>query len=127
MIANRINEIDEKIKGLQELEELIQKNAKPDRFYAGDFEVNRLYESEFVQILLCEADKGGMDTHVHEYSDEYMIILTGQEDVKIDGVKRTVKRGDHLMIRAGEQHKITNIDNIIKICILHPPEAEYKQ
>jgi mannose-6-phosphate isomerase-like protein (cupin superfamily) len=59
--------------------------------------------------------------HYHKKSEEFYFILEGEGIMEVDAERRTVSRGDAILIPAGAWHQITASQSLRFLCCCAPP------
>lgn len=70
------------------------------------------FQDESLTILVTLKPKNRMKYHSHDYRDEVWTIISGTGETVIDGVKKKVKAGDVITIKAGSKHTIIAEDEL---------------
>ena len=70
------------------------------------------FQDESLTILVTLKTKNRMKYHSHDYRDEVWTIISGTGETVIDGVKKKVKAGDVITIKAGSKHTIIAEDEL---------------
>lgn len=86
----------------------------------GIFEVDiktKNYAHDNLRMKRMELDAGNVAyKHRHSY-DHYSILVNGRAKVKTDESEVIYQSGDVILIKAGLNHEITAIDDIVWFCI----------
>ena len=82
-------------------------------------------ENDWVHLKVSMSPRAaGPPEHIHENFDEYFVVEKGTASILINGKKRTLKAGEHLVIPKGTPHKPFNeTDEIVVLndsTNLHP-------
>lgn len=82
-------------------------------------------ENDWIHLKVSMSPRAaGPPEHIHENFDEYFVVEKGTASILINGKKRTLKAGEHLVIPKGTPHKPFNeTDDIVVLndsSNLHP-------
>jgi putative monooxygenase len=61
----------------------------------------------FFGILTLAPDEY-VSEHYHPYSEEFLYVVSGTAEVRIDGVEETVAEGEGVFVPIGARHRVTN-------------------
>lgn len=66
---------------------------------------------------------GGAD-NVHADSDQWLYVITGQGEARVEGTTVALETGHLLLIEAGERHEIRNTgaEPLVTVNVYTPPE-----
>jgi quercetin dioxygenase-like cupin family protein len=93
----------------------------------------RLHAIGGEQVLLCRVtyEPGKqVPEHVHEFSEQVMVIVDGEVTVKTDGEERNVTSGDVVVINRGRPHSlfsatgVTFFEALAPVPLDHVPDRE---
>jgi len=75
-----------------------------------------------IMVLNAGQTTGGTDNR-HEYSDQWLYVISGYGRAVVEGVEFELKKGSFLLIEKGEAHEITaGPERIVTINFYAPPE-----
>ena len=80
--------------------------------------------SQVAEMVLSKGQSTGGPGNNHPDSDQWLYVVSGKGEAVIDGEKVKFKKGDLLLIEAGENHEIINTDDkpLKTFNIYTPPE-----
>ena len=85
------------------------------------------------QVLVCRVnyDPGfGVPAHVHEHTEQVMVVTEGQLDLTVEGETRTLRPGDTAVINRGVEHSVRSengarfIEGLAPVPLDHVPDRE---
>jgi quercetin dioxygenase-like cupin family protein len=85
------------------------------------------------QLLLCDVryDPGfGVPTHLHEHTEQVMIVVEGELELTIKEVTKTLRPGDTAVINRGVEHSVRSehgvrfIEGLAPVPLDHVPDRE---
>lgn len=90
----------------------------------NDYFRHVLYTGQHAQLVLMTIKpKGEIGQEVHETTDQFFRIETGEGKVLIDGEESNVQDGDAVIVPAGSEHNIINTssDEPLKLYTIYSP------
>ncbi len=80
--------------------------------------------SQTAMMTLAPGESTGEKTEAHKKSDQVLLVLNGKLSGEVGGKKIRLKRGDVLLIPAGERHRLTNQSKkpAVTFNVYSPPE-----
>ena len=64
--------------------------------------------SQVAEMVLPPKGATGGPTNKHEESDQWLYVVSGEGEARVEGKSIKIKTGDLLLIEAGEAHEILN-------------------
>lgn len=67
--------------------------------------------SQVAEMVLAPKSATGGPTNVHTNSDQWLYVVSGKGEARVERKNVKIKKGDLLLIEAGEAHEILNDGN----------------
>jgi mannose-6-phosphate isomerase-like protein (cupin superfamily) len=75
-------------------------------------------------MILTSGGHSSEEMNVHRKSDQVLLLVEGELEAEVGGVKRTMKKGDSCIVPAGTPHRFENRgkDRAVTFNVYSPPE-----
>ena len=83
-------------------------SIKPESFFKVLYSTTR---SQVAEMVLEPGKSTGGSDNVHGESDQWLYVVSGKGEARVGGKSVKIKKGDLLLIEAGETHEILNDSN----------------
>jgi mannose-6-phosphate isomerase-like protein (cupin superfamily) len=99
------------------------KSFKPE--LTGGFKIKKTTKlSQYAEMVINKGGSTGGPDNKHEYSDQWLYVLSGEAKAIINKKEIVVKVGEILLIEAGDAHEIINIGpGLLKTLNFYSPPA----